>query len=569
MEKRALKSISKLQNPKTEKTENTIEQKWNILKTIHSLLDCLVECKLKPERTPKYQTKLQILNEYFDTNETQTWILCYAIYEHFKSNTNIMPSEFAEFLDVNVLKIAEMYKDFASLKQRKLLKFDESNSQFEIKSDVIKSVLKNESIKILPNDSNSYIEFVSQVGKMYENRKYTDDTCYELCEQIKVTEINYEQVPFIIRAKKIILDERYRYLFYDICNDCLQGYNSQLTTLLEGIFDSWERHFIGREFLEEKNILFSFGLIEFCNKGNLLDSYIHLTEKGKQLFFDTDYELYTEKMDDSSLKQPKDIHYKKMFYNEQNQIQIDDLSKALSQQNYNQIQKRLKEQGLPSGIAVIFYGAPGCGKTETVYQIAKKTGRPIFQVDISNTKSCWFGESEKKIKQVFTDYKEMCKKTEKVKNGRTPILLFNECDAIFSKRKDVENSNTAQVENAIQNIVLEELENLQGILIATTNLVNNLDSAFERRFLFKVKFENPSISSKKAIWKNKIKWITPTQAENLAKSYNFSGGEIDNIVRKMQMKEIISGIKPSFNDIVEMCKVEKLNDSSYQRVGFV
>ena len=173
MEKRALKSISKLQNPKTEKTENTIEQKWNILKTIHSLLDCLVDCKLKPERTPKYQTKLQILNEYFDTNETQTWILCYAIYEHFKSNTNIMPSEFAEFLDVNVLKIAEMYKDFASLKQRKLLNFNESNSQFEIKSDVIKSVLKNESIKILPKDSNSYIEFVSQVGKMYENRKYT------------------------------------------------------------------------------------------------------------------------------------------------------------------------------------------------------------------------------------------------------------------------------------------------------------------------------------------------------------------------------------------------------------
>ena len=117
--------------------------------------------------------------------------------------------------------------------------------------------------------------------------------------------------------------------------------------------------------------------------------------------------------------------------------------------------------------------------------------------------------------------------------------------------------------------MLEELENLQGILIATTNLVNNLDSAFERRFLFKVKFENPSISSKKAIWKNKIKWITPTQAENLAKSYNFSGGEIDNIVRKIQMKEIISDNKPSFNDIVEMCKVEKLNNTSYPKVGFV
>ncbi|MBQ8211121.1 MAG: hypothetical protein IJZ27_01145 [Treponema sp.] len=285
MEKTTIKSISKFQNSKTEKIEKSIELEWNILKTIHSLLDCLVECKLKPEITPNYQKKIQMLKEYFDTNETQTWILCYAIYEHFKSNTNIMPSEFAEFLNVNVLKIAEMYHDFVSLQRRKLLNFNESNSQFTIKSDVVKSVLKNEPIKILPKDSNSYIEFVSQVGKMYENRKYTDDTCDELCEQIKITETNYEQVPFIIRAKNLILDKRSRYLFYDICYDCLQGYNSQLTTLLEGVYDDFERHFIGREFLEEKNILFSFGLIEFCNKGNLLDSSIHLTEKGKQFFF--------------------------------------------------------------------------------------------------------------------------------------------------------------------------------------------------------------------------------------------------------------------------------------------
>ena len=72
---------------------------------------------------------------------------------------------------------------------------------------------------------------------------------------------------------------------------------------------------------------------------------------------------------------------------------------------YKQIQKRLTEKGLPHGIAVLLHGAPGCGKTESVYQIAKVTNRKIYHVDISQTKSCWFGESEKKIQEIFDNYK--------------------------------------------------------------------------------------------------------------------------------------------------------------------
>ena len=158
-----------------------------------------------------------------------------------------------------------------------------------------------------------------------------------------------------------------------------------------------------------------------------------------------------------------------------------------------------------------------------------------------------------------------------MKNGRVPILLFNECDAIFTKRKDTSKINAHQVENTMQNIILEEMENLEGILIATTNLADNLDPAFERRFLYKIRFENPSVEAKKALWENKMKWISPAQAENLAQNYNFSGGEIENIVRKAEMKEIISGTRPAFSDILEMCKVEKLDTNTsgtQRRMGF-
>ncbi len=86
-----------------------------------------------------------------------------------------------------------------------------------------------------------------------------------------------------------------------------------------------------------------------------------------------------------------------------------------------------------------------------------------------------------------------------MKYGRTAsseYLLFNEADGVFGKRKDNPSSNVTQTEIAIQNIILEEMEKLDGILFATTNLTDNLDKAFERRFLFKIRFDKPTLEAK-------------------------------------------------------------------------
>jgi SpoVK/Ycf46/Vps4 family AAA+-type ATPase len=111
-------------------------------------------------------------------------------------------------------------------------------------------------------------------------------------------------------------------------------------------------------------------------------------------------------------------------------------------------------------------------------------------VDISKTKSMWFGQSEKIIKDIFDRYRSRVKQAQKTRES-IPILLLNEADAVICKRRETEGSNLAQTENAMQNIILEEMEKLEGILIATTNLTQNMDKAFERRFLFKVEFEKP------------------------------------------------------------------------------
>jgi len=552
----------------TRNTNNSQKIRWNVLNHIHTLLDSLVNSELEPRRTSLYQTTLQRLSEYFNTNEAQTWIVCVAILNHFTTNCDIQLSDFANFVETSVLKIAEMNSDFVSLKNRNIIDYSETDSSFKITGQVIKAVLNNEILKPSERKRVTYLDFVAKAAHKYEYRKYTDDTCDQLVDQLKELEDKNADIPFIMRSRDMIQDDKTRFMFYDMCNDSLSGMPSCLASTIEDIYEDSEKYFIAKEFLDEKHLLITCGFFEFEKKGNLLEATLRITEKGKKFFLDEDYELYASKIDDKLLKKPESIKSKKLFYSPQNEKQVEDLYKILSQSKYKQITKRLEQQALPRGIAIMLHGAPGCGKTETVYQLAKKTGRCIVQVDISQTKSCWVGESEKLIKKVFTDYRDLCKKIEGQPNGRTPILLFNECDAVFTKRMNVSHSNTTQMENAMQNIILEEMEKLEGILIATTNLTENLDPAFERRFLFKIRFENPTVEAKKAIWKNKMSYLSSSQVEKLAGTFNFSGGEIENIVRKAQMKEIISGDRPAFSDILEMCRNEKLVSNTARPMGF-
>lgn len=267
------------------------------------------------------------------------------------------------------------------------------------------------------------------------------------------------------------------------------------------------------------------------------------------------------------LKNHMGIKEKRMFYNISEQEQIERLTSLLNHKNLPGIQERLQNEGMRKGFACLFYGSPGTGKTETVFQIARQTGRDIMQIDIAGMRDKYVGESEKNIKAVFARYREISKQSEIM-----PILFFNEADAIFSKRTTIGgvNSSVEKMNNAMQNIILQEMEDLDGILIATTNLTSNLDDAFERRFLFKVEFHKPDNEIKVKLWMSMLgDDITEAEAYRLAACYDFSGGQIENIARKRTIEFILSGKKASFEDIDEFCKSELLNKKNERRrIGF-
>ncbi len=161
------------------------------------------------------------------------------------------------------------------------------------------------------------------------------------------------------------------------------------------------------------------------------------------------------------------------------------LERACSAVGFGRFQARVSKSGLPPGLTVLLHGAPGTGKTVAALNLAHAGGRPVLQVDMSQVRDKYVGESEKNVSAVFRRWREYRKK-----DGPAPLLLLNEADALVGRRVAVGHS-VDQMHNIMQNVLLEELERFDGILVATTNLLDNIDAAFDRRFLFKLRFDPP------------------------------------------------------------------------------
>lgn len=411
--------------------------------------------------------------------------------------------------------------------------------------------------------------FIEKVYVYFHSDNYNSsngDCMNKLIKTISKLENANKHIPEVKRINNLIPNECERVLFYSVGQSMIENDPISLSFEIQKLYPVRKRKQVLNDFMNNKHSLQKTDLVEIEKTSSLFgeSTTILLTDKGKEALLGEDAALYIDNVSDKQLLACDKIAEKKLFFSGELKEQLSLLSNSLSEEHYKALCTRLEENRLPKGIAVLLYGEPGTGKTESVMQIARATGRAIMHVDISATKTCWFGESEKLIKKVFTDYRRLCEKSK-----ICPILLFNEADAVFSKRKDAGSSSVAQTENAIQNIILEEMEKLDGILIATTNLADNLDHAFERRFLFKIRFDKPTIEAKTSIWMNKLPDLSAEDAHTLASSYDFSGGQIDNITRKALMQEIIKGERPTLNNLVTICSEENISRNSHRKIGYL
>jgi SpoVK/Ycf46/Vps4 family AAA+-type ATPase len=200
-----------------------------------------------------------------------------------------------------------------------------------------------------------------------------------------------------------------------------------------------------------------------------------------------------------------------------------------------------------------------------VLQVARATGRAIMKVNVAATESMWVGEAEKHVQQIFDTYRTAVKGSKVA-----PILLFNEADAVFCRRVQIgSNPGVERSINRVQNIILEEMEKLEGILIATTNLTENMDKAFQRRFLYRVEFKKPELEPRKKIWRSQLKSTPKELCDTLAEEFDLTGGQIENIDRKVEVDYIVEGKEPGLKELEKYCRDEQRSmTGEMAKIGF-
>lgn len=307
------------------------------------------------------------------------------------------------------------------------------------------------------------------------------------------------------------------------------------------------------------------GFIEFKRPNYVDFSSVKLGDKTNDLLYElrqnSDQKKRSAKY--TVLIEPHDLMQQSLFFNSSNEQNISKVDQLLDDKNYKTLMDKFLNKGMKDCLTMLFHGSPGTGKTELVKQLALKHERCIYQVDISGIKDMWVGESEKNMKKIFREYANALKY-----NQRTPILLFNEADALLGLRTNVQHS-VDQMNNALQNILLQELEDMRGIFIATTNLINNIDGAFDRRLLYKLKFDLPDETTRYNILESQFPDMSELELRKISRHYELSGGQIQNIKRKLMADQILfSNDQSDSGDLISYIEMETSFRENKKCIGF-
>ncbi|AGV47265.1 ATP-binding protein [Campylobacter jejuni] len=246
------------------------------------------------------------------------------------------------------------------------------------------------------------------------------------------------------------------------------------------------------------------------------------------------------------------------------------LENILKQQD-KKVLERLHSWGIKSNknieAKIIFYGPAGTGKTMSALAMAKSMKKSVLSFDCSKILSKWVGESEQNVRKIFDTYKNIVQTCK-----QSPILLLNEADQFLSTRVDG-SSGSDKMHNQMQNIFLEQIERFSGVIIATTNFLESLDSAFSRRFDYKIEFKKPDFKDRLKIWEKFLPKKALFEKDfdiNILSNYELSGAQILMVVKNTALKVAVSkdGVF-KIQDFIE--SIQKELNSSFDKskiVGF-
>jgi hypothetical protein len=549
-----------------------------LLKSVQTIVSSTKGQLLNDELIDELRTETPKLMSFYEISHFQSIVL--SIYlECGLKDIDVDTEKLIDYFGKNMSCLADINQAIDELTEKKLLftkrhdysarRKSEYNKVIHVHHKALDAMMKGDKELLGEQKLDNFFGVLGEVRDLICKRTETTITTETLGEEVRgILESNkkFKEVEWLLSLENMTNYDLT--LILDLAIEHLEGAEEvDIDKLIKEVFSEIHDRIKYKRKIKENNCeLFKSDVVKFSEEMFSFLNFVKLSEHAMDILLggyqDSIKKEFRPKM--GILIHPDKIEPEQLFYNDSEFEQIETLSNALEEDKYKNLMTRLKDNGMKQGFTVLLYGYPGTGKTSSVKQVAKATGRSIFMVEIQKIQSKWVGESEKNLAKVFEEYKQARRHFDKA-----PILLFNEADAILGKRMSV-NSSVDKSFNTLQNILLQELEEFEGIFMATTNLADQLDSAFDRRLLYKIDFKKPSEQVRKKILSNVFKDISIKTINSLTEQFSLTGGQIANIKKKLLVKSVLDVNLDQELYLSTLCNEEFiLSKSSRSTIGFI
>ena len=320
---------------------------------------------------------------------THQQVLALALTVNFCSDQRIEMVDYCRHLHCSAFHFLPYMKDLDVLAERGFIICNRSNSRptYRIPYYVLEALNDNRNIDnndIKELDCHELFGHFDDIFEMLGNQEMT---LQGAAKKTKALMDSNPTLAFCQFVNSFRLNDNDLMLLIYFANAFANNHDDRINLMeIRAIFK--DRHIsktICNELSMGSHTLIKQHLVEFCNEDGFASrSFFHLTLSAKKaMLSELGIELKDEEAQRQGLTLHEEITKKSMYYDEQTSVQVDELEHLLHEDNYQGIRSRLKEKGLRCGFACLFYGAPGTGKTETVLQLARKTGRDIMQVNVT------------------------------------------------------------------------------------------------------------------------------------------------------------------------------------------
>jgi SpoVK/Ycf46/Vps4 family AAA+-type ATPase len=545
----------------------------NLLSSLQRISTAAIKCDLNFEKLTDASQDITDISEFLGITTDQA--VFFSCLTELSFQQPVTYENLANHLLSSVLKILTYMPEIEALEKKGYIeksfrkrgrKQSYNDISILVPHYVIEALRKSDASLLVSATKFDLPGFLKQAHSIVEERQENKLTTAQALSEIEFLISMNKDLPYVAFIDNTLSLTMSKCTMFALSYVRLKGqYNVSIVSFSNAVFDNLsEQLLFAQEVMAGNHELIMKNLLQIVTSELDGEKTAILSVISAKALYQEYPALLSTNDKNSGLISGKTVTVKKLFFSEDVREQVRTLEEVLKPSKFRAYRKELQRNKLSRGITAIFFGEPGTGKTEAVYQIARKTGRDIMMVDLSQTKSKWFGESEKVVKKIFDDYAALLKTTD-----TEPILFINEADGLLTKRTELNGGSTAteQSINTIQNILLQALENFDGILLATTNLTNNLDIAFERRFTFRISFPKPDAKVRQSIWRNKMPELSQSDAARLGERFEITGGEIDVHIRQVILKKVLNKKVDLFDTLIDCCSKDH-GFSGKRRIGF-